>query len=203
VQRGFAFAAFLLGILAVLGWQYVRQHRDADGDIALSARTMLQSVEKQNALVSFAAQVVVVSTAQTPDTAWLGGKLTLIVPGTVRYGVDLSTLDAQAVSFDRATKQLTVRIKDVDVLSVEPDLTRLQEFNDITIGKLTQADVSLRNQAQTRIPALMRAQAQTPALTSLARNAARAQLRALLETTLQVTDPAIRVDVQVGPGKPS
>src|SRR6478735_1458452 len=73
------------------------------------ASASLQSMRAQNRLIAFAARYVSVTTSTTSRFGF-SAKRTLILPGDVRYELDLSKLQPGDVSWDGASKTLRGRL---------------------------------------------------------------------------------------------
>src|SRR3569832_641294 len=73
------------------------------------ATSSLQSMRAENRLTVFAARYVSVVTSQVQRLGGLiNAQRTLILPGDVRYELDLSKLQAKDVSWDASKRTLTV-----------------------------------------------------------------------------------------------
>ena len=83
-------------------------------DPKVIASSSLESMRAQNRLVAFVARYVSVTSAKTSRLGFAAER-TLILPGDVRYEVDLSRLREQDVSWDAGSNTLTVRLPEVEV----------------------------------------------------------------------------------------
>jgi hypothetical protein len=170
--------------------------------VVASAQSALTGVQNRNELVVFAARVVVTSTGTTEAGAFLPAKMTLIVPGRVLYGVDLSRLTDDDFRFDRANSRLVIRVPDVSILSVEPDIAAKEEYPEIGLRKLFGAEPELRKQAETKIAEQMRREAEGEDLLKMARQSAEIQIQNLFEPALRAAGHnRVDVVVSVGPDK--
>jgi hypothetical protein len=168
--------------------------------VVASAQSALTGVQNRNELVVFAARVVVTSTGSTEDGALLPAKMTLIVPGRVLYGVDLSRLTDDDFRFDRANSRLMVRVPDVSIISVEPDIGAKEEYPEIGLRKLIGAEPALRKQAELKIAEQMRREAESEDLKKMARQSAAQQMESLFEPALRAAGHnKVDVQIQVGP----
>src|SRR3546814_10165644 len=96
-------------------------------------------------LVPFTARYVAVVTS-TQSRLGLSAKKTLIMPGTVRYEVDLAKLTPSDLSWDAATRSLTVTLPPLRLAGPDIDLDAISEFRDGTIPlTLTNAEDLLEN----------------------------------------------------------
>lgn len=163
--------ALLLG--AGLGWLLSPSAEDAArADPAAVADATLISIREQGRLTLFTARFVAVVTA-SEERLGLTARKTLIMPGMVRYGIDLSRLRRSNLSWDEATRTLTVTLPPLEIAGPEIDLANVQEYSEGGIVMaLTDAERTL-DQANSRSAQdeLMRqARERTP--TRLARDAA-------------------------------
>src|SRR3954447_10382847 len=78
------------------------------------ASASLESMRAQNRLIAFAARYVSVTTSTTSRFGF-SAKRTLILPGDVRYELDLSKLQPNDVTWDRATSTLKVRLPEIEI----------------------------------------------------------------------------------------
>ena len=137
------------------------------------ASASLQSMRAQNRLIAFVARYVSVTTSTTSRFG-LSARRTLILPGDVRYELDLAKLEAKDVSWDDSTHTLSVRLPEVEVAGPDVDLTAAQEYGaGGVLAALTNADQSLDQANRASAVADLRKQASAPVPMRLARQAAR------------------------------
>ncbi|NWN23129.1 DUF4230 domain-containing protein, partial [Escherichia coli] len=79
------------------------------------AQASLQGLREQNRLSAFAAKFVAVVTSKQSQLG-LTAQKTMIMPGSVRYEVDLSQLRQEDVAWDAQNRQLTVRLPAVEAM---------------------------------------------------------------------------------------
>ena len=142
-------------------------------DPASIARASLEAVRAQNELVPFAARFVAVVTSEEKRFG-LSARKTLIMPGMVRYAIDLSRLRQRDVVWNAAGRTLTVTLPPIAIEGPEVDLTAIREYGQGgVLMALTDAEKDLdaanRKAGQTE---LLR-QARDPLPMTLARDAAR------------------------------
>mgnify|MGYP003382074277 FL=1 len=124
---------------AVSAWRDWQRGYDPETVVAAS----LQGLQEQNILVPFTARYVAVVTS-TQSRMGLSAKKTLIMPGTVRYEVDLGTLKQSDLDWDAATNALTVTLPPLRLAGPEIDIDAISEFRDGAILlTLTDAEASL------------------------------------------------------------
>lgn len=114
--------ALFLGWRAWDGWQ-----KSYDPETVVAAS--LQGLQEQNILVPFTARYVAVVTS-TQSRLGLSAKKTLIMPGTVRYELDLGKLKQSDLDWDTATHALTVTLPPLRLAGPEIDIDAISEFRD-------------------------------------------------------------------------
>jgi len=140
------------------------------------ASASLQSMRAQNRLIAFVARYVSVTTS-TSSRFGLTAKRTLILPGDVRYELDLAKLEAKDVTWDDATHTLSVRLPEVELAGPDVDLTAAQEYGEGgVLSALTNSDEALDSANRAKAVADLRKQASGPLQMRLARQAARAAI---------------------------
>ncbi len=161
------FAAVWWAVTAWQGWQ-----RGYDPETVVAAS--LQGLQEQNVLVPFTARYVAVVTS-TQSRLGLSAKKTLIMPGTVRYEVDLGKLRQSDLDWNAATQALTITLPPLRLAGPEIDLDAISEFRDGAILlTLTDAEASLdaANRKAAQAELIKQAKGTTPM--RLAQGAARA-----------------------------
>jgi hypothetical protein len=139
------------------------------------ATASLESMRAQNRLTVFAARYVSVVTSQQER---LGGLMssarTLILPGDVRYELDLSKLQNRDVSWDASTHTLKVILPEVDVAGPDVDINAVREYGSGgVLSALTDADQQLDQNNRARAVSDLRKQATAAVPMQLARQAGR------------------------------
>lgn len=162
----------LAALLALWGVQrYVSDRLSPDPTTIASAG--LEGLREQNRLSAFAARYVAVVTSKQSQLGFTTEK-TLIMPGMVRYEVDMAKLTQADVAWDGGTRTLSVRLPAVEADGPQVDLTAVREYG--SGGVLTTfTDAEKRLDAANRRAGqieLVR-QAREPAMIKLARDATR------------------------------
>jgi hypothetical protein len=121
--------AILIAVVVALlyvgvGW---RMKHMFDSDPSTVARASLQAVRQQNKLTPFAARFVAVVTAEESRFGFSARK-TLIMPGLVRYSIDLAKLRDRDLQWDHATQTLTISLPPIELEGPEVDLTAVREY---------------------------------------------------------------------------
>ncbi len=97
-------ALILIGLLA--GWNS-RRAATPDGDPQMIVQASLETLKEQQVLTPFIARYVAV-VPQT--TASAGAPQLLLVPGTVRYEVDVEGVRASDLEWNATTKELEIKL---------------------------------------------------------------------------------------------
>lgn len=137
------------------------------------ATSSLESMRAQNRLVPFVARYVSVVTARQSRFG-LSSERTLILPGDVRYELDLSKLTARDVEWDASTRTLRVRLPEIEIAGPEVDLSAIREYgSDGLVARITGGEQRLDEANRRAAVADLRRQAMSKVPMSLARQAAR------------------------------
>lgn len=139
------------------------------------ASSALQSMRAQNRLVPFVARYVsVVSSRQERLGGLVSSERTLILPGDVRYELDLAKLGPEDVQWDASSSTLSVALPEIEVAGPEVDLAAAREYGENgVLSAITDADQSLDRNNRARAVADLRKQAGAPMPMRLAREAGR------------------------------
>src|SRR3982751_4829491 len=88
----------------------------------------LESMRAQNRLTVFAARYVsVVSSQQQRLGGLVNSERTLILPGDVRYEIDLSKLQPNDVTWDGSSRTLKVKLPEIDIAGPDVDINSVKE----------------------------------------------------------------------------
>src|SRR6478672_13489805 len=140
------------------------------------ASASLESMRAQNRLIAFAARYVAVTTSTT-STFGFSAKRTLILPGDVRYELDLSKLQPGDVSWDGSAHTLKVKLPEIEIAGPDVDLAAAQEYGEGgVLSALTNSSQQLDSANRAKAVADLRKQAQGPVQMRLAHQAARAAI---------------------------
>lgn len=139
------------------------------------ATASLESMRAENRLTVFAARYVSVVTSQEQKFGGLvSSQRTLILPGDVRYELDLSKLQPRDVTWDGSNHLLTVQLPEVDVAGPDVDINAVKEYGGGgVLSALTNANEQLDQNNRARAVADLRKQATSAVPMQLARQAAR------------------------------
>jgi len=137
------------------------------------ASASLESMRAQNRLIAFVARYVSVTTSTTSRFGF-SAKRTLILPGDVRYELDLSKLQPKDVSWDASSHTLQVRLPEIEIAGPDVDLTSAQEYGEGgVLTALTNADETLDQANRAKAVSDLRKQASAAVPMRLAHEAAR------------------------------
>jgi hypothetical protein len=140
------------------------------------ASASLESMRAQNRLIAFVARYVSVTTSETSRLGF-STKRTLILPGDVRYELDLSKLESNDVSWDASSHTLKVKLPEIEIAGPDVDLAAAQEYGEGGIlSALTNSSQQLDSANRAKAVADLRKQAQGPVQMRLAHQAARAAI---------------------------
>jgi len=164
-----------LGLLilgAALGWAFRPAPAAPKADAEAIAVAALLSVRDSGRVVPFSARFVSVASASETHLG-LTARKTLIMPGVVRYGVDLARLRRSSLAWDEASRTLSVTLPPLELSGPEIDLNQVQESSEgglvmALAGSEKELDTANRRAAQDE---LMR-QAREPRPMQIARAAA-------------------------------
>jgi hypothetical protein len=139
------------------------------------ATASLQSMRAENRLTVFAARYVSVVTSQVQKLGGLvSAQRTLILPGDVRYELDMSKLQPKDVAWDGSSKTLTVQLPEVEVAGPDIDINAVKEYGGGgVLSALTDTNQQLDRNNRARAVADLRKQATAEVPMQLARQSAR------------------------------
>ena len=168
--------ALILGVMVGAAMKLGNTLFGSGPDPQTIASSSLESMRAQNRLVPFVARYVSVTSSRQSRFGFTAER-TLILPGNVRYEVDLAKLEPRDVRWDEATKTLRVRLPDIEIAGPEVDLAASREYGaGGVLGALTNAETILDQANQARAVADLRKQAMAEVPMRLARDAARSAI---------------------------
>lgn len=137
------------------------------------ATSSLESMRAQNRLVVFVARYVSVTSARQ-NRLGLSAERTLILPGNVRYELDLSKLRQEDVRWDKGTNTLSIQLPDVEIAGPDVDLANAREYGSGGIlATFTDAENRLDQANRAAAVSDLRSQARGQVPMDLARQSAR------------------------------
>jgi len=139
------------------------------------ASASLESMRAQNRLIAFVARYVsVTSSKQSRLGGLVSSERTLVLPGDVRYELDLSKLQPNDVIWDASSSTLRVKLPEVEIAGPDVDLGAAREYGEGgVLSALTNANETLDQANRAAAVADLRKQAQAPVPMRLAHQAAR------------------------------
>jgi hypothetical protein len=160
------------------------------------ASATLNGMREQNRLSAFVASYVAVVTS-TQNRLGLTARKTLIMPGTVRYEVDLGKLRAQDLAWNAEAKLLTVTLPPVELVGPTVNMNAIREIDGGgLLMRLSNAEDRLdeanRRAAQTE---LLR-QARGPVPMRIARDATRRAVERNFALPMRAAGLDARVEVR-------
>lgn len=159
---------FLVGGIADIG---KRLFGEPDPESVVNSS--LQSMRAQNRLVPFVARFVSV-TSSRQEKFGLSAERTLILPGTVRYELDLAKIERDDLDWDGGSKTLTVQLPNIEIAGPEVDLKAAREYGSGGIlSAISDAESQLDDANRGLAITDLRKQAAAPTPMRLAREAAR------------------------------
>lgn len=168
---GAVVVALLLGL--ALGGAGLLDRILGGPDPKVIATSSLESMRAQNRLSVFVARYVSVTSARQSRLG-LSTERTLILPGDVRYELDLSKLTQDDVNWDKGSSTLFVRLPDVEIAGPEVDLGHAREYGSGgLLATFTNAEEGLDEANRAKAVADLRNQARSEVPMHLAREAAR------------------------------
>ena len=191
-----ALAGTIALVLILLVWLlFARVEQAFNPDPISIASASLEGLREQNRLTVFSASYnATVTTSLT--RLGLSARKTLIMPGQVRYEVDLAKLGQNDVRWEAGTKTLAVRLPAIEIARPEVQIDKIQTYDDggILIA-LTDAEQVLDQANRKKGVAELAKQAQNPLQIRLARDAARRAVANSFSLPLKAAGLEAEVDV--------
>lgn len=168
MKRALAGLAVLIALLVGIGlWVRASLSPSVETVVASS----LQGLQEQNRLSAFAARFVAVVTSEQ-NRFGLSARKTLIMPGMVRYEVDLAKLRQDDLRWDGSARTLSIKLPPVQITGPEIDMRAIKEYDGGgLLLALTDAENVLDRANRARGQAELLKQAQEPLPMKLARDA--------------------------------
>jgi len=130
LNRSLAIAAVVVALLVgflVGGIADIGKRLFGSPDPESVVNSSLESMHAQNRLVPFVARFVSV-TSSKQEKFGLSAERTLILPGTVRYELDMAKIERGDLAWDKATKTLSVELPEIEIAGPEVDLKAAREY---------------------------------------------------------------------------
>ena len=190
--------AIISGILILLGtlaWLlFSRVESSISPDPVSIANASLINLQEQNRLTIFSASYNATVTT-TLTRLGLSARKTLIMPGTVRYEIDMAKLGAGSVRWDARDSTLYVEMPAIEIARPEVHIEQIQTYDDggLLIA-LTDAEDVLDQANRKKGVEELKKQAQNPLQMRLARESARRAVRHNFALPLQAAGVEVKVD---------
>jgi len=191
-------AVIICGFLALLGalaWLlFSRVENSVSPDPVSIANASLSHMQEQNRLTVFSASYNATVTT-TLTRLGLSARKTLIVPGSVRYELDMARLKADDVRWNADNNTLYVEMPAIEIARPEVHIDQIQTYDDGGIlMALTDAENVLDKVNRKRGVEELTRQAQNPVQIRLAREAARRAVRHNFAVPLQAAGVEAKID---------
>ncbi|MDX2101336.1 MAG: DUF4230 domain-containing protein [Alphaproteobacteria bacterium] len=187
-------ALFIIGLFWAFA-SFVERKMDGPDPVTI-ANGSLQGLREQSRLSAFAARYVAVVTS-TQSQFGLSTKKTLIMPGDVRYEVDLGKLEQKDVTWDAKQRLLGVTLPPIEVYGPQVDLTAIREYGEggvLTVITDAEAKLDAANRKAGQQELVKQARAPMPM--KLARDATRRAVERSFALPLQAAGISARVEVR-------
>jgi hypothetical protein len=160
------------------------------------ASATLNGMREQNRLSAFVASYVAVVTSEQSRLG-LTARKTLIMPGTVRYEVDLGKLRAQDIGWNAEAKLLTVTLPPVELVGPTVNINAIREIDGGgLLSALTNAEDRLDEANRRAAQAELLRQARGPVPMRIARDATRRAVERNFALPMRAAGLDARVEVR-------
>lgn len=185
---------FLILTIALAWMLFSRVESSISPDPVSIANASLTSLQEQNRLTVFSASYNATVTT-TLTKLGLSARKTLIMPGTVRYELDLAKLGAEDVRWDARDDTLYVEMPAIEIARPEVHIEQIQTYDDggILIA-LTDAENILDQANRKKGVAELAKQARSPVQMRMARESARRAVRHNFAIPLQSAGVEAKID---------
>tara|TARA_R110000824_G_scaffold133467_6_gene296282 strand:+ start:751 stop:1467 length:717 start_codon:yes stop_codon:yes gene_type:complete len=185
---------FLILTIALAWMLFSRVESSINPDPVSIANASLTNLQEQNRLTVFSASYNATVTT-TLTKLGLSARKTLIMPGTVRYELDLAKLGAEDVRWDARDDTLYVEMPAIEIARPEVHIEQIQTYDDggILIA-LTDAENVLDQANRKKGVEELVKQAQNPLQMRLARESARRAVRHNFAIPLQAAGVEVKID---------
>lgn len=185
---------FLILIIALAWMLFARVESSVSPDPVSIANASLSNMQEQNRLTVFSASYNATVTT-TLTRLGLSARKTLIMPGSVRYELDLAKLEADDVRWDVRDNTLYVEMPAIEVARPEVHIDQIQTYDDGGIlMALTDAEDVIDQANRKKGVEELAKQAQNPVQVRLAREAARRAVRHNFAVPLQAAGVEAKID---------
>lgn len=182
----------LLLTLGVVLWV----QRQISPPVETIVASSLKAVQEQNRLTAFSARFVTIATSSRVQYG-LSAEKTLILPGIVRYEVDLAKLMQSDLSWDARAKLLTVKLPPLELAGPEFDLGSAREYaSGKVLMTLTDVEKLLDQSNRAKVQSDMLEQAPGPSTMRFAREATQRAITSSFAMPLRAAGVEAQVKVE-------
>ena len=165
--------AIFAGLIILIWLLFSRVENSLVPDPVSIASASLNGLQEQNRLTVFSANYNATVTT-TLTKLGLSARKTLIMPGTVRYELDMAKLKPDDVRWDAASQTLYVQMSAIEIARPEVHIEQIQTYDDGGIlMALTDAENVLDKANRAKAVEELSEQAKNPVQLKMAREAAR------------------------------
>jgi hypothetical protein len=153
----------LAGLALILAASFWWLRREVSPPVQSIVSSSLSSLHEQSRLSAFAARFVTAVTSSRTQFG-LNAEKTLILPGMIRYEVDLEKLSHKDVRWDAARNMLTITLPPIEISGPEFDLEQTREYESgMVLMALTDVEKVLdaQNREKARLDILEQARSET------------------------------------------
>jgi hypothetical protein len=160
------------------------------------ASASLQSMREQQRLTAFTARFVTVVTSSRTRLG-ITSRKTMIMPGLVRYEIDLSRLRQKDLVWDKAANRLRVTLPPIELSGPQVNPSELRTYGGGGLaGAITGGDSELDQANRIRGEQLLLSQARAPMPMQLARDSARRAIERSFAMPLRAAGIDAKVEVR-------
>jgi Protein of unknown function (DUF4230) len=165
-----------------------------EGQVQSIATASLTGLREQARLTPFVASFVAVVTSKQ-ERLGLTAERTMILPGLVRYELDLAAIRQQDVKWDKEAKLLVIKLPPIQLAGPQVDMEGIREYGEGGIlMTLTDAKQTLDEANRKQGQAELLAQAKGAVPMKLARDAARSAIERSFAMPLRAAGIKARVE---------
>ena len=165
-----AFVLLLVGVALGLAFRPAAEAPAADPR-AIATATLL-AVRDQGRMIPYSASFVATASASDSHLG-LTARKTLIMPGTVRYGIDLARLRRSSLAWDEESRTLTVTLPPLELSGPKIDLNQIREQKEGSlVMALADSEKALDSENRRAAQEDLMRQARAPLPMQLARDSA-------------------------------
>ncbi|MCI0523666.1 MAG: DUF4230 domain-containing protein [Acidobacteria bacterium] len=163
------------------------------GRVVQTVNTTLLKMERENQLVTTRAFVQAV--VRHRDEQWYGNaEVIRIVPATIHYAVNLAGIDREKLEYDDQSKTLWVPLPDVEILSIDPDLTKSETIRNLDAFRTEGLTGNiLEESTEKKVRPTLEELGKSPQIINTAKDQAIVSVRRLLESALDAAGTGVSV----------